>query len=66
VGKLLPCFAKVATPALPMTPPVLATRTDSAGDSTDVSGSLVAVLWGLGALLYFVPWVVASRRRVHA
>jgi hypothetical protein len=66
VTKLLPCFAKVAPPALPMTSPVEGANPDTAKDSADFSGILVPVLWVIGAILYFVPWVVASRRRVHA
>jgi hypothetical protein len=67
VDKLLPCFAKVAPPTLPVSSPGLAAKpADGEGDSTDFSGFYAAVLCSLGALLYLVPWVVACRRHVYA
>jgi hypothetical protein len=69
VAKLLPCFAKIEVPAAPVTTPIEAAApptTNSGGGSSDFSGVLVIVLWIIGAILYFVPWFVASRRRVNA
>jgi hypothetical protein len=67
VDTLLPCFAKVALPTLPVSSPGVAVKpADGDGGSTDFSGFFAAVLCSLGALLYLVPWVVACRRHVYA
>ena len=69
VVKFLPCFAKVEAPPAPVTAPIEAptlTTTTYGGGSTDFSSVLVIVLWIIGAILYFVPCFVASRRRVNA
>jgi hypothetical protein len=67
VDRLLPCFAKVTPPTLPVSSAGLAEKpADGEGGSTDFSGFFAAVLCGLGALLYLVPWVVACRRHVYA
>jgi hypothetical protein len=67
VDKLLPCFAKVAPPAPPLSSAGLAAKTaDGEGSATDFSGFFAAVLCSVGALLYLVPWVVARRRHVYA
>lgn len=66
VAKLLPCFAKVVPAAQPAAPPEsVATSVNTNTSGTDFSGVAVAIAWVIGAILYFVPWMVAARRHVR-
>jgi hypothetical protein len=69
VVKRLPCFAKVIPHlelvAPPAAPPVVDTYWASGTNSTGGTTGVLVALWGVGAILYFIPWIVAAQRGVR-
>ena len=64
IEDVLPCFRKVVAP--PVVAASQAAPIPSATPSSDAGEFVIfLILAPLGAALYFLPWIVAARRRVH-